>query len=160
MIQRFQTLFLLLADVSIILLFFFSIAFLQSDTTFVCSKLYVYGTKNMLPGSVSPLSFIQALPMVFFAVILISLTTFAIVQYKSRPYQVKLINSAILFNILLVAGIFLVYIKILESKYNLYADYKGQYGIFFPLISLLFLFLARRGVIHDEKLVKAADRLR
>lgn len=29
-----------------------------------------------------------------------------------------------------------------------------------PLIALIFQWLARRGILHDEKLVKAADRIR
>jgi hypothetical protein len=33
-------------------------------------------------------------------------------------------------------------------------------GTYLPLIALLLVFLAQRGIKHDEELVKSADRLR
>jgi len=63
----------------------------------------------------------------------------------------------IFLNIILVAGVFLNYPKLfIDTK----IDIEPGLGTYFPLISLVFLVLAYRFILKDEKLVKSADRLR
>ena len=39
-------------------------------------------------------------------------------------------------------------------------EFHFGYAATLPLVSILLLFLARKGIIHDEKLIKSIDRIR
>ncbi|CEN48041.1 conserved hypothetical protein [Capnocytophaga canimorsus] len=62
----------------------------------------------------------------------------------------------ILINLTLL-GVF-VY-RMLTSSGESQISEKGV-GIFLPILSIVFLFLANKAIYRDEKLVKSADRLR
>ncbi|MEA3504551.1 MAG: DUF4293 family protein, partial [Bacteroidota bacterium] len=74
--------------------------------------------------------------------------------------QIKLSQIGIFLNILLIIGILFYYIPAIEDTANVAPDYKGAYGIYTPLISLLGLVLANRFIKKDEKLVNSSERLR
>lgn len=158
MLQRIQSLFLLLAFIAAVLLFFFPIAGIYSPV--VTYKFYVYGLINMVPGEPSALSFMTTFPMLLLNVIISGLAFGCIFVYKNRVLQMKLVRFAILLNIVLVALIFFVYAKIIETNLHAAPDYLDEAGIYFPLISLIFLILANRFILKDEKLVRSIDRLR
>lgn len=88
------------------------------------------------------------------AVLFISaaLGIYTIFGYNNRKSQMKLCT----FNILLLVGWFVLYIVL--SQLALVAVF--QWSALLPALSLLCYFLARRGIDHDEKLVRAADRIR
>jgi hypothetical protein len=67
---------------------------------------------------------------------------------------------AILLDIVLIALVFFVYASIIERNLLASPDYLDEAGIYFPLISLIFLILASRFIMKDEKLVRSVDRLR
>jgi hypothetical protein len=56
----------------------------------------------------------------------------------------------------------MVFLSTLSFPLNLsyLQDYDFRYTIFFPLIAMLFTYLAIRGIKKDEKLVRSTDRLR
>ena len=72
----------------------------------------------------------------------------------------KVVRFAIFLEIVMVALIFFVYAKIIETNLFASPDYLEEAGIYFPLISLIFLILANRSIMKDEKLVRSVDRLR
>ena len=84
----------------------------------------------------------------------------SIFLYKDRITQMKIVRIAILLQIILIALIFFVYAKIIETNLAASPDYLDETGIYFTLISLVFLILANRSIMKDEKLVRSADRLR
>jgi hypothetical protein len=81
-----------------------------------------------------------------------------IFMYKNLGGQLKLIRLNILLDLVLIGLLFFYYAERLKIITAVEADY--DLGIFFPLIALIFLFLAMRGVRNDIKLIRSADRLR
>jgi hypothetical protein len=72
----------------------------------------------------------------------------------------KVVRLAILLEIVLIALIFFIYAKIIETNLMVSPEYLDEAGIYFPLIALIFLILANRSILKDEKLVRSIDRLR
>ncbi len=162
MIQRIQSIFLALAGICILLLFAFKIALFDNTVSggYLFVSFFIYGTKSLLPDTKEVIPFLYALPLVLFAAASALLSFAAIFRYKSRPHQLKMIGSALLFTVLLVAGILLLYVPYIEKSLHIQANYLNSIGIFLPLVALVFLLGARWGIRRDEKLVRSADRLR
>jgi len=158
MIQRIQTVFLFLAFLAAVLLFFFPLAGIYSGT--VAYKFYIYGMKNMVPGEASVISFMTTFPLLLINVVIGALSIGAVFLYKNRVTQMKIVRIAILLQIVMIALVFFVYAKIIETTLFSSPDYLEETGIYFPLISLVFLILANRSIMKDEKLVRSVDRLR
>jgi hypothetical protein len=158
MIQRIQTVFLLLAAIAAILLFFFPLAGIYGDLA--AYKFYVYGLVNMVPGEESVFSFMTTFPLLLLNILVAALSVGAIFVYKKRVTQMKVVRFAILLQIIMIALVFFIYAKIIENNLMATPDYLDEAGIYFPLISLIFLILANRSILKDEKLVRSVDRLR
>ena len=158
MIQRIQTLYLSLAFTAIVLLFAFPLAqFFAENGAYVFS---VKGLKNMVPGDAAAFNPMIFLPLIIVAAGIALLTLYAIFQYKNRQFQVKLTNIGVLLSIALIMSIFFLYIPMIEKKINIVPDYSKAFGIYLPLVALVFLVMANRAIKRDEKLVRSADRLR
>ena len=141
MIQRIQSIYLLLAAICMLLMFIAPIETLQAVPTSLEFKGY-----NLQ-------WFIQAL-IVFTAAILV-LTIF---QFKNRNLQKRFcFGAVILVGITFLAAFFgaaaiPTTIKVIAVVY--------KWGLSLPLISIVFIFLALSGINKDEKLIRSADRLR
>ncbi len=158
MIQRIQTLYLSLAFIAIALLFAFPLAqFFAEYGAYVFS---ITGLKNMVPGEPAAFKPILFLPLIIVAVGIALLTLFAIFQYKKRLLQIKLTSIGVMSSIALIMGIFFLYIPMIEKKINIVPDYSKAFGIYLPLVALVFMVMANRAIKRDEKLVRSADRLR
>lgn len=82
----------------------------------------------------------------------------AIFLYKNRPLQVKIGQIALAANLLGMA--LAVVLFWLDQKNMDTQSISGGVGGFMPLVYLVFIVLAIRGIRKDEKLVRSADRLR
>ncbi len=157
MIQRIQTLYLFLAAiVSGLLVFFFPVASFYGDIAAL--ELWMTGLKNLAPVE-SP---VQLQPVIayfgtFLALVVAIQSIIILLQYKNRSRQLKLIRIAWLANMVWVVYVFVV-CNLVARGAGVAAEYKT--GIFFPVISLVLLVLAQRGIQSDERKVRAADRLR
>lgn len=85
-----------------------------------------------------------------------SIGVWAIVDFRNRPRQAKLCVVNMLLLIVWYA---------LAAFYTLHVGYRdftfhADLAICFPLIAIILYWMARRGVLADEKLVRAADRIR
>ena len=89
-------------------------------------------------------------------VLVLSLVT--IFRYKNRISQVKLVRFTLLLSMLLIVGIFVLYPNIVMKTSEAVSEF--EIGAYIPIINLLFLFLANRSILKDEKLVRSVDRLR
>ncbi|MCK9400703.1 MAG: DUF4293 domain-containing protein [Bacteroidales bacterium] len=158
MIQRIQSIFLLLAFLAAVALFFYPLAGIYSNLT--AYKFYIYGLKNMVPGEASQFSFMTTFPLLLLNILVAALSLICVFLYKNRVRQAKLVRLAILLEIVLIALVFFVYASIIERNLLASPDYLDEAGIYFPLISLIFLILANRYIMKDEKLVRSVDRLR
>ncbi len=160
MIQRIQSLLLLLAAVAFGLMYCFPIASLVPDinsTDVVRYDLYNYylfvATKN-----VPEVNYIITLPMAITTGLAGILSLITIFLYKNRIKQMNLVKLTVFINILLVVGIFFWYSGIIEEKTGTQPSY--DVSAYFPLITLVFLILAFRSIRKDERMVRAAERLR
>lgn len=158
MIQRIQSVFLFMAFIATILLYFYPIAGIYSDL--FTYKFYVYELKNMVPGEPSLFTFMTTFPLLLLNIIVGLMAAASIFLYKNRIRQAKIVRLAILLEIIFIALVFFVYAGIIEKNLHASPDYLEEAGIYFPLISLIFLILAYRYILKDEKLVRSADRLR
>lgn len=164
MIQRIQTLFLIIAFIATIFLFFFPVASI-TEYTLVQSEpletdyyeLSATGFNDPSPDSIPQLSDYVFVPLIIIIIMVLVLIGYTIFRYKNRLHQLKLVKMSIFLNIVMVAAIFLNYPKLfIDSQ----MDIEPGMGAYFPLISLIFLVMANRYILKDEKIVKSVDRLR
>lgn len=162
MIQRIQSVFLLLVVICQGLLFATALAtFSTYETSFNLSLMGFYKLSSagheMLQNSYA---------LMAVNIVVIIFTSIIIFSFKNRKKQIKLAA----FNILLLCGfIVLMFYSYDNAKSFLDRSFNNQgaelsttYGIgmILPLLSLVFNFLAIKGIRKDEELIKSADRIR
>lgn len=158
MIQRIQSVFLLLAFISAILLFFFPLAGIYGQAA--TYKFYIYGMVNKVPDDQSIFTFMTTFPLLLLNILVAAFSIGCIFLYKNRLTQMKMVRLAILLEIVFIALVFFVYAGIIEKNLATSPNYLDEAGIYFPLITLIFLIIANRFILKDERLVRSADRLR
>jgi hypothetical protein len=139
MLQRIQTLWMLLAAVCAALTFKFP--FFSGNV--------VVGANGHLFRS---LTAARSVTVLFITVILIVGILFNIISYKNRRRQIWINIGLIVVSLL---NIFLYY----QESLN-YIEGKVALGAILSIVIPILLILAVRGIIRDNKLVKSADRLR
>lgn len=147
MIQRRQTIYLLVAAILGAVISFYNPNLWRAK---LVNNSYQYFT-----GQSSYLYFILLM-------IIIALAVICIFLFKKRPLQFKLTVINLLLSIAIIA---LQYFKIKteavqwqESQMLVSATYLP--AAFLPVIIVVLLFLAARGIYKDERLVKSLNRLR
>lgn len=154
MLQRLQTVFLILALVSISLTFVFDILAFSGENSV---HYGILGLKSNLD-----LSSIQSYNWIVLGLVIAIMLVLvvAILQYKNRPLQMNLCRLTMFLSMGVVASLFFI-INSLITKIN-FEDYIIGYGIgyFLPMVTLVFSFLALNRIRKDEELVKSVDRLR
>ena len=137
MIQRIQSIWLLLAAVCVFLTLKFS--------------TYVGTNKDLIPSSF--LNGIATFPFIFLTLAVGILTLITIFLYKNRKLQLRLTILAVL----LEAGLIFLYYKEIQTFIG-----KGTFSIYAILHVgvVVFLILAARGINSDNKLIKDSNRLR
>lgn|SRR5690606_34595571 len=157
MIQRIQTVWLLLASITLFLLFLFP--YLQYFDNFgTAMSIKVTGIyQGVSEGVVQVKSFIlQTIVTVILA--LVPLVT--IFYYKNRKKQLQTIYLNIFLVILLAVWFYVSSNNaVIELNKNLVLENIGIGALLAPL-DIVFLFLAAKGIRNDEKLIKSVDRLR
>jgi len=146
MIQRIQSIFLLLAAACAFCLFAFPFA--TTDTNIEASSLFSDGIYNLNDH--------QALLALF--AVAGGLSAIAIFLFKNRKTQLMLGRFAIIANII---GIVLLIVFFFQDR-DTYSDLPNDgFGIYLPVLFLVFAGLALRNISKDEKLVRSSyDRLR
>ena len=147
MIQRIQSLYLLLVVIAYALLFFFPIATYSTiDTFFSFSLLEITGANSN-----------SSVPLMAAVILLALAVLLTIFLYKKRMLQIRITAIVLLAHLGFVAALFYV-ADSLSKKFGPDAVY--QTGAYIALIPLVFLVLANRAIRKDEKMVRSVDRLR
>jgi hypothetical protein len=151
MIQRIQSIWLLVSALLMLGLFFIDVY----AVTVPSSIDMPAATVNDFNGVISIKNNFLALALCG-ASFLLSLVT--IFLYKKRKQQISLTWL----NILLCIGLLFWLYAGLKSFWDNYPDNGGHIwiGLFLPAITVFTLLLALRGIRKDEKLIKSLDRLR
>ncbi len=156
MLQRIQTVYLFLVFVFAILFVMLPIATLVPEDPYVSLQLSKYRVFFDAHDLVTGRWMALLLIILFFAAILLTIATSF--YYRKRLVQIKLGK----YNMLVHAAIILVSFFMIDNIRTQLENYEVSYGpgMFFPIISLLFILLANRAIRKDENLVRAADRIR
>lgn len=162
MIQRRQTIFMLLSAIISALLFFTPLASFDDGNSVM--NFTIFGIEN--PADMITLSQSYTWPLIVLAVLMTILPIYTLLRYKKRQHQVKMCHLDMLLNIVFVGMVFLYYeADLLEvitavegDTYQLEVAYFIGMGI--PLVNLILEILAIRGIKKDIELLKSIDRLR
>jgi len=156
MIQRKQSLFLLLAVASLVGLAFLPIAsFIGEKDSLV---MYVYKVVSLVPDSPTVFSSMFLLPLL--AIVLVTaITSFGtIFMYKNRIRQIRMVRLMVFLLVVAIGLFFLYYTSAMEEATA--GTITPELGIYLIPVSILLLFLALRGIIADERLIRSSERLR
>lgn len=157
MIQRIQTVWLLLASLVIFALFLFP--YLQySDLTGQAAALRVNGVYGVLEGKVVQLETNWLQLMMTFLVGIMPL--YIIFEFKNRKKQ-----KALIFLSMTLVVLFELWLYFASTSAMALADRELGLpnlgvGFFLLPIAFIFLFLAWSAIRKDEKLIRSVDRLR
>lgn len=155
MLQRIQTLYLLVVVILSCVMFFMPLGGLFNKTETWEYVLNFKGIYLMQPTGETLITGVWGLTVLMVLVPLISLAT--IFLYKKRMLQVRLS----FFNIVLMAGFYaLLFVYLLTASKAFEADWFLRFVTAFPLINIILNFLAIRAIAKDEALVKSLNRLR
>lgn len=151
MLQRKQSLFLLLAVIFNIVCLMMPVGELVPDGLGVNSVIYNLWIKDGNGAA----SFVSA-PL--FAILLIEtvLSVFTIFRYNNRKQQIKMCS----WNMLLLVVWYLAYVAVYMTNKEAGESLKLCFSFILPLVSLILTYMARRGVKADEALIRAAERIR
>ena len=141
MIQRIQSLWLLLAAAAIFFTFKLPIAGGRTQTNTV-SEVF---------ASSSLIMFIVGILLGLIAIV-------AIVLFKNRANQKRLIWLGILLDIVFMVLMYFEMESLKENTSLVSQTFKS--GAIFPVLYIILLVMAFNGIRHDEKLIKSVDRLR
>lgn len=153
MIQRIQSVYLLLASIAIYALFIFPVV--NTLTSEGARQIKITGVYETVSNQV-----VQTKPFTLMTIATATLGLIPLVlifQFKNRKRQLILVYG---FVVVMIAYSFWIS-QIIKSAANTnlqISDYNIGAGL--TSVAILFLVLAGKGIHRDEKLVKSADRLR
>ena len=150
MIQRIQSIWLLLAALTITSLLFVPISSAVIDN--IQYTLTGTGITEKTPETIN--TFINQ-PLVASVILAGLISLVNIFNFRNRKLQIRIASL----NILLTLGLSFWLSQLMETATEL-KNIEIQPGLFFPMLTIIFTLLAIRGIKQDEKLIKSADRLR
>jgi predicted MFS family arabinose efflux permease len=144
MLQRIQTLYLLIALVAV------GVSLVMDWVTYVMEE----ASTSFMTGNPA---------MVMYVLVGLSMLTLVLVisRFKDRKGQMKLANVA-MFDMLLIVVMFgVLHYQQIES-YNELGELSLSYdlGVAMPLIAIVLIWMAKKAIKKDDDLVKSVDRLR
>ena len=147
MIQRIQTVYILIAEILIASLFFLNFADLS-----VNSELYTFSIEGIFNGETL---IFDGLPIMIFIGLITLLHLVIILMYKKRVLQIRITVFTIIL-LLGLTGLFFYFI------YSGFTDVKVAFKVpmAFPVIAIILDYLAIRSIGKDEALVRSLDRIR
>lgn len=147
MIQRIQTVFVLVAELLIALLYMLKFADLS-----VNGELHTFTAKGIFNGETLVFN---GLPLMIFIGLIVLLHLAIIFMYKKRIRQIRML----VFTIILLLGLFGMFF------YFTYAGFSGanvafKIPVVFPLVAIVLDYMAIRAIGKDEALIRSMDRIR
>lgn len=161
MIQRIQSLFLLCTVIVNALMFFMPVASIIAPD----HHIYEYFTTKVLLSGDHP----EVIAWNWISLILnAAITLLALVTIFIRKKKAKTVRPTLLLqlrlcfaNIILQLGmIILLWLQIRQITGRINADWSANLSFIFPVIGLIFTWLAIRGIIKDIAVLKSFDRIR
>lgn len=158
MIQRIQSVYFALAGIIILLLFAIDIAYYTAGSGYTVS-LNACGIQPT--EAIEQLSLnVKTLALTITTVLAGLLPIIALFLYNNRPLQLRLTRMSIVIAASIIAQNILYSEEIYKQIQGLGYEKNYAIGFIFPVIAIILLVLAHRGVKKDEALVRSVDRLR
>ena len=147
MIQRIQSVYLLVSTFLLGLLFLLPFAEIVKD-----GAIYTFNFKGiLLDGAVQQ----SGVAVSVFIVVLMALHGFAISSFKNRKRQkVIVIYTILMFLVLFGLFIYYTYLSFSGAQIGL------KIGAILPLVAIVIDYLAIRAIDKDEALIRSIDRIR
>lgn len=152
MIQRIQTLYLLLAGLLPAFTFFFPVALLVKGDAWLTMTSIGYDMAN-----VGEMAGRHPWGLAVMAALSVLLPFVALFSYKNRKRQLSWVHCALTSNMVWYLSL-IAYAFSAAGKSGLSLSF--ALCCLLPLLAMVALWMARRGIRHDEALVRAADRIR
>ena len=162
MIQRRQTIFMLLSAIISALLFFMPLISFNANGEVM--RFTIFGIEN--PIDTLTLSQSYTWPLIVLTILMTLAPLVTIFLYKKRELQVRLCHLNMLVNIIFIGLVFIYYESdvmsvIFAVENDIYSlDVAYFIGMAFPLVNLVLEIFAIRGIKKDIELLKSIDRLR
>lgn len=147
MIQRIQTLYLLVSVILLGLLFQLPLAEFAYD-----SQLYVFKMAGLYNGESQE---VGTMAMLFFLSLIVILHLFVIFTYKKRILQIRIL----VFTIILLLGLFGMFFYFVLAVFD-HETISYKIPLAFPVVAAILDFLAIREIGKDEALIRSLNRLR
>ena len=154
MIQRIQTIYLLIAEMLVGILFFVPFAEIAGKE----GNIYRFNIKGIYMEGIQKTEIIySSLPLIMLWAVSLILILSTIFLYKNRILQMRL-STINIFILLGFCGLIFYYVwssaKVLSGVYSL------KVYLVFPIIAAILIYLAIRAIAKDELLVRSIDRIR
>lgn len=155
MLQRIQTLYLLVSLILTAIFLLTPIAYLANSS----GASYFLMTNGLFKLEANLFHFIYGNKfLLIISIINLIITALAIFSYKTRSFQIKLCFVLILSYIVNFTTA-LIMLNNYKTAYSL-TLVKLSWGLAMPLITIILTYLAFRAIKKDDELVKSADRIR
>lgn len=154
MIQRIQTVYLLIAEILISALFFVPFGNIAAKE----GLIYRFDISGIyLEGIQKPEIIYGSLPLVILWVVSLILIMMTIFLFKNRILQMRLSTISIF---ILLGLSSLIFYAIWSSAKTLLGVYSLTLYFVFPVIAAILIYMAFRAIRKDEDLVRSIDRIR
>jgi hypothetical protein len=154
MIQRIQTVYMLIAELLVGILFFVPFGEIAGKEGII----FRVGMKGIFPeGTPKPEAISSNWPIVIIWVLSLILIIVGIFLFENRKRQMRLSLINIL---ILIALCCLIFFEVLSGSQQLSGHYSFSIYFVFPAIAAILLLMAYRAIAKDEALVRSIDRIR
>lgn len=153
MIQRIQTIYLLLSAILSAIFIFAPFAYFETDLHYFFDNFGIHYQENSETKTL-----INAYPLLILSITAIVLIMTSIFLYKKRKLQIRFSSFALLLEI--GSYILIAYYVYYYADANISALVNWQISIVIPMVNTVLIYLAIRGILKDEALIRSLDRIR
>jgi len=154
MIQRIQTLYLLIISVLSVVMLFLPLAVFQRG-----NELFSFDASGLSSMIGKPELIYPAWAMFILVAVIALLALITIFLYRKRMLQIRLC----IFNAFLMIGfycLFAFYVHVIKQQIGSEISMSIKFALSFPLINIVLDYLAIRNIGADEALIRSLNRLR
>lgn len=153
MIQRIQSVYLFVAAALTFCLL--GIPYASIGNLLMKFKVTACRLSPMLPGMKDA----TMLPLAVITLCAALLCVITIFLFKNRTRQMKTVRLNILFQVIVLVGM-VAYAFGIKQSVGMGSSITPKFALILPIINIVLLILAYKGIKADDDLVKSADRLR
>ncbi len=165
MLQRIQTIYLLVTFILTVLLFFLPMGFDMvgggAEKAFELNAVGAYQIISDPGTSTTTTQFAKGAWALFALVsIILGVTAYDILLFKRRIFQIRVA----IFNMMLHLGVYVLfafyYFFLMPNQGVIQGSFQPNWTIVLPIVNVILTYLAIRAIGSDEALVRSLDRLR